>query len=93
MTDDATSVGPSTHIGDDALVEIRRALEERGSPDTDGIGDEDDLFQACLSSLDAVRVILALEMQFDVAVPDSMLTRKHIRTIRSLRQLLETISG
>lgn len=46
-----------------------------------------------LSTLDAVRVILALEMQFDVAVPDSMLTRKHIRTIRSLRQLLETISG
>jgi acyl carrier protein len=57
----------------------------------DSLGDQDDLYEAGLSSLATVHVMLALENAFDIEIPDRMLTRQLFRSIDSLAAAVETI--
>jgi acyl carrier protein len=70
--------------------EIRRvlALDGRLAVDVSSLGDDDDLYQAGLTSHSVVRVMLALEDQFDVEFPEHMLRNSTFESIGSIREAL-----
>jgi len=66
--------------------DIRSILAEHARllVDVDTLTDDSDLYQAGLTSLSTVNLMLALEEHFDVEFLDSMLGRKTFTSIRSL---------
>jgi acyl carrier protein len=66
--------------------QIRTLLTEHGRllVDVKDLGDDSDLYQAGLTSLTTVNLMLAIEEQFDIEFLDSMLGRKTFGSIRSL---------
>ena len=56
--------------------------------DVGGLDERSDLYEAGLTSLSTVNLMLALEEAFDVEFPDRMLGRKTFRSIRSLSQAI-----
>jgi acyl carrier protein len=73
---------------------IRRILKEHGrlSQDADGLGEDADLYQAGLTSHASVNVMLALEGEFEVEFPDSMLKRSSFQTIGAIKASLEELT-
>jgi len=65
---------------------IRQILAEHGRllVDAQKLSDEADLYEAGLTSLSTVNVMLALEEHFDVEFQDQMLGRKTFGSIRAL---------
>jgi acyl carrier protein len=65
---------------------IRQILAEHGRllVDAQKLSDESDLYEAGLTSLSTVNVMLALEEHFDVEFLDHMLGRKTFGSIRAL---------
>ncbi|MET3618611.1 acyl carrier protein [Burkholderia ambifaria] len=57
----------------------------------DSIGDEDDLYEAGLSSLDTIQLMLAIEKQFNIEIPDEMLNRSLFRSIDALADTIATL--
>ena len=74
---------------------VRTILREqvRLSGDVDKLGDQDDLFQAGLSSHASVNLMLALEGGFDIEFPDEMLKRATFESIASISDAVETLLG
>ncbi|KVO58489.1 acyl carrier protein [Burkholderia stagnalis] len=73
--------------------EIREILKQVAHLEAaiDTIGDADDLYDAGLSSLDTIQLMLALERQFDVEIPDEMLNRQLFRSIDTLADAIATL--
>jgi acyl carrier protein len=67
-------------------TELRRILSESARLDVpvDSLGDGDDLYAAGLSSLATVHVMLAIEDEFGIEIPDRMLTRRLFSSIDAL---------
>ncbi|WP_414450712.1 acyl carrier protein [Burkholderia sp. 22PA0099] len=65
---------------------LRRILSEsaRLSVPVDTLADDTDLYAAGLSSLATVHLMLAIEDEFGIEVPDRMLTRRLFSSIDSL---------
>jgi acyl carrier protein len=65
---------------------LRRILSESARLDVpvDGLADDADLYAAGLSSLATVHLMLAMEDEFDVEIPDRMLTRRLFSSIDSM---------
>jgi acyl carrier protein len=65
---------------------IRQILSEhaRLPVDASTLADEDDLYDAGMTSHASVQVMLALEEAFDVEFPDAMLTRSVFKSISSI---------
>lgn len=65
---------------------LRRILSETARLDVpvSELSDSDDLYAAGLQSLTTVRLMLAIEEEFDVEIPDRMLTRQLFSSIDSL---------
>jgi acyl carrier protein len=61
--------------------------------DVGTLSDDADLYQAGLTSLSTVNLMLALEEHFDVEFPDRMLGRKTFGTIRSLAEAIAELGG
>jgi acyl carrier protein len=59
----------------------------------DQLGDDSDLYQAGLTSLSTVNLMLALEEHFNVEFLDRMLGRKTFGSIRSLAEAIEELGG
>ena len=59
--------------------------------DVDTLSDEADLYQAGLTSLSTVNLMLALEEHFDVEFLDSMLGRKTFSSIAALSDAIEQL--
>ena len=76
------------------ISEIRQILKEHGRLATDAtaLTDDADLYQAGLTSHASVNVMLALEAQFDIEFPDSMLKRGVFSSIATIREALETLT-
>ncbi len=74
---------------------IRRILKEHGrlNQDAETLGDDADLYQAGLTSHASVNVMLALEGEFDVEFPDSMLKRSSFQTIGAIRASIEEVKA
>jgi len=70
--------------------EIRKILAEHGRllVGVDKLSDESDLYEAGLTSLSTVNVMLALEEHFGVEFLDHMLGRKTFGSIRSLGEAI-----
>jgi acyl carrier protein len=75
--------------------QIRAILAEHGwlSTPADKLGDASDLYEAGLTSLATVNLMLALEEHFDVEFTDKMLGRKTFGTIRSLAEAIAELRG
>jgi acyl carrier protein len=74
---------------DRITVLVKRMLRERplrfpASPD-------DDLRSAGLSSLDMVNLVLAVESEFGVSIPDADITPARFRSIASIAALVTTL--
>lgn len=72
---------------------IRNILEKNAklSVPVKELSDESDLYNAGLSSLATVSVMLALEDEFDIELPDNMLSRKTFESIASIIEVVEEL--
>ncbi|HEY8334861.1 MAG TPA: acyl carrier protein [Tardiphaga sp.] len=50
----------------------------------DGLSDQDNLFDAGMTSFGSVQLMLAIEEEFDIEFPNSLLTRKTFATFGGL---------
>jgi acyl carrier protein len=75
--------------------EIRAVLAENGRllVGVETLRDDDDLYQAGLTSHANVTVMLALEDTFDVEFPDTMLRRSTFESIAAIRRALEELAA
>lgn len=80
---------------DEATTRIRTVLAEhaRLPVDVAGLGDDDDLFQAGMTSHASVNVMLALEDEFDTEFPEAMLRKATFSSVASLRAALGELSA
>lgn len=72
---------------------IRKVLTDAGSLGAaiENIADGEDLYEAGLTSRASVNVMLALEDEFDIEFPDSMLNRHMFQSITAIRDGISTI--
>ena len=72
---------------------IRTILSEVARLDVpvETLDDQADLYAAGLSSLATVHVMLAMENEFGIEIPDRLLTRQLFRSINSLAAAAELI--
>jgi len=67
------------------------ALHGRLSGPVDQLQVTSDLYNAGLTSLATVGLMLALEEQFDIEFPDSMLSRKTFASIESIAEAVQQL--
>jgi acyl carrier protein len=74
---------------------IRIILEEHGRfpVDVASIGDEEDLFDAGMTSHASVNVMLALEDEFDLEFPEIMLRMSTFESVAAIRAALVELTG
>jgi acyl carrier protein len=74
---------------------IRRIVGEHGrlSVDVATIGDDDDLFQAGMTSHASVNVMLALEDEFDFEFPEKMLRKSTFESVAAIRTALGQLTS
>jgi acyl carrier protein len=74
---------------------IRSILAEHGRflVDVSTIGDDEDLFQAGMTSHASVNVMLALEEEFDLEFPESMLNKSTFESVTAIRTALAGLTG
>jgi acyl carrier protein len=72
---------------------VRQIIREHGRlpSDVDSLADDDDLYQAGMTSHASVNLMLALEAAFDVEFPDAMLKRSVFQSVRSISDALSTL--
>jgi acyl carrier protein len=63
----------------------------RLSVDVDTLADDDDLYQAGMTSHASVNVMLALEDGFDIEFPDAMLTRNVFASIAAIAEAISRL--
>ena len=83
---DQLNTSPTDRIA--ALV--RQILTKRGVDRT--VGRDDDLSEGGLSSLDTVNLMLAVEAEFDVKIPDRDMTPANFRSVARIEALMETLT-
>jgi acyl carrier protein len=80
---------------DDSVLKarIRKVLREhaRLARDPEGLAEEDDLYQAGMSSHASVNVMLALESEFDLEFPDQMLNRSVFDSIETIASAISQL--
>jgi acyl carrier protein len=55
------------------------------------VGTDDDLRQAGLSSLDMVSLVLSVEEEFDIMVPETGITPANFRSIAAITRLVDSV--
>jgi acyl carrier protein len=55
------------------------------------VGHDDDLSASGLSSLDTVNLMLAVEAEFDLKIPDRKMTPSNFRSIACITQLVQDL--
>ena len=72
---------------------LRKILGSIGGLATpiDRIASTDDLFAAGLTSLATISVLIAIEEEFVVEIPDSLLRRETFRTVATLMDVIERL--
>ena len=73
--------------------QIRSVLEKhaRLSKAVASLNDDSDLYDAGLTSLTTVNLMLALEDHFNIEFPEKMLGRKTFQSIRSLSEAIQEL--
>jgi len=77
------------------LEKVREIVAQHGRLGTPvaQLTDESDLYEAGLTSLATVGLMLALEDGFDIEFPDNMLSRKTFGSIGSLAAAVEQLTA
>ncbi len=72
---------------------IRQAITEHGklAVDVRALDDDADLYDAGLTSLSTVTVMLALEDALELEFPESMLSRRTFSSLSTIRSALEEL--
>jgi acyl carrier protein len=75
--------------------QIRQVVAEHGrlAANLSSVGDDDDLFNAGMTSHASVSVMLALEDCFDLEFPDEMLTRSVFSSVSSIAQAISSLQA
>lgn len=75
--------------------QIRDIIDTHGrlSVNVTELKDDSDLYDAGLTSLITVNLLLAIEDHFDVEFPDEMLSRRTFQSIESLSEAVEDLVG
>jgi len=84
---DRPSIAPQDRVSN----VVRRMLSERSI--TRPVGEDDDLRQAGLSSLDMVNLVLTIEAEFDVRIPETEITPANFRSIALISKLVNNLLG
>ncbi|MGD8873193.1 MAG: acyl carrier protein [Gemmatimonadota bacterium] len=73
--------------------QIREILTSHGrlSVDVAELKDDSDLYDAGLTSLITVNLLLAIEDHFDVEFPDALLSRRTFQSIAALAEAVEDL--
>lgn len=76
------------------VQKVREILEKNGRLSTPiaDLKDDSDLYNAGLTSLATVGLMLALEDEFDIEIPDNMLGRKTFSSIQSIVDVVEQLT-
>ncbi len=69
------------------------AKHARLSVDANSLTEDSDLYEAGLTSLTTVNLMLAVEDAFNIEFPDKKLGRKTFESIRSLAEVVEELVG
>ena len=74
---------------------IRGILAKYGQlpVEVEKLRDEDDLYQAGMTSHASVNVMLALEDEFDVEFPETMLRKSTFESVAAIRESLAELSA
>lgn len=74
--------------------QIREILAQNGrlAVPVDNLDDNADLFSAGLDSLAIVNVLMCLEEQFDIELPDDMLQRKSFSSIATIDSVVTRLT-
>jgi len=80
---------PEPHVKNDIRTILKHVAHLEAA--IDSIGDGDDLYEAGLSSLDTIQLMLAIEKQFNIEIPDEMLNRNLFRSIDALADTIATL--
>ena len=75
--------------GDRVVAVVQRLMSERSI--TRPVSSDDTLAQAGLTSLDAVRLVLLVEDEFNVEIPVSELTLANFRSISTISRLVSKL--
>lgn len=75
--------------------QIRTVLAEHAhlSVAIEEVGDDDDLYEAGMSSHASVGVMLALEDSFDLEFPDELLTRRVFASVSSIADAVASLQA
>jgi len=68
---------------------VMRLLQQRNV--TRDIGPEDDLREAGLTSMDMLNLVLAIEGEFDITIPESGINPANFRTITAISSLVRSL--
>jgi acyl carrier protein len=82
-------------MSEDTNKKIRDVLVEHGrlAKDVATLTDDDDLYQAGMTSHASVNLMLALEGAFDIEFPDAMLRRSVFESISAIRAAVEELTA
>ena len=84
-------------MSDDAqqtlIPEIREILSQHGRVTIDQLSEADDLYNAGLTSLATVAVMLALEDKFNIEFPENMLGRRTFKSIESIAEAVTQLAA
>jgi acyl carrier protein len=70
---------------------VRRTFARRGIDRA--VGDTDDLSESGLSSLDVVNLMLAVESEFDLKIPERDMRPANFRSIARIEALVASLMG
>ena len=76
--------------GNERVARIVRDVLERRSPGR-SIRTDEDLRDAGLNSLDMVNLMLAVEAEFDLKIPDADMTLRNFRSIDAIDALVSSL--
>jgi acyl carrier protein len=81
---DASPLSPETN--QTILSLVQKLLEERSI--VRKVTCEDSLLEAGLNSMDMLNLVLTVEAEFDVTIPESAITLKNLRTVSTIGSLV-----
>jgi acyl carrier protein len=88
-----STLATNLHLSGRMRDRLREILSQHGrlSVPVEQVGDRSDLYQAGLTSLATVGLMLAIEDAFDIEFPDALLSRNTFRSIDALAVAIERL--
>jgi len=74
---------------------VRAVLKQHAklTVDAAALADNDDLYGVGLSSFSTVQLMLALEEEFNIEIPDKMLNRRSFESVAAITGVVEAVSN